>query len=161
MTCNIDSSIVTEPNYLDIRNLPQSLKDSVNKKLNNTSLSFNSKWNSISKNTKQFQIESWYAHLKSIQNYMNSADPNLNLWKQFLEYTQLFDNMAGMNILDSIAHAMTTIATGGFSTYNESIGYFQNPKIEIVSIIFIILGSIPFIAYLKYLKGNKKISPDN
>ena len=64
---------------------------------------------------------------------------------------------AGMNIFDSIAHAMTTIATGGFSTHNESIGYFQNPKIEIVSIIFIILGSIPFIAYLKYLDGNKKI----
>jgi len=64
---------------------------------------------------------------------------------------------SGMNIFDSIAHAMTTIATGGFSTYNESIGYFQNPKIEIVSIIFIILGSIPFIAYLKYLDGNKKI----
>ncbi|MBO6472390.1 MAG: TrkH family potassium uptake protein [Pelagibacteraceae bacterium] len=64
---------------------------------------------------------------------------------------------AGMNIFDSIAHAMTTIATGGFSTYSESIGYFQNPKIEIVSIIFIISGSIPFIAYLKYLDGNKKI----
>ena len=64
---------------------------------------------------------------------------------------------SGMNIFDSIAHAMTTIATGGFSTHNESIGYFQNPKIEIVSIIFIILGSIPFIAYLKYLAGNKKI----
>ncbi|MDP6440800.1 MAG: TrkH family potassium uptake protein [Pelagibacteraceae bacterium] len=63
----------------------------------------------------------------------------------------------GMNVFDSIAHAMTTIATGGFSTYSESIGYFQNPKIEIVSIIFIISGSIPFIAYLKYLDGNKKI----
>ena len=64
---------------------------------------------------------------------------------------------AGMNFFDSIAHAMTTIATGGFSTYNESIGYFQNPKIEITSIVFIILGSIPFLAYLKYLEGNKKI----
>ncbi len=64
---------------------------------------------------------------------------------------------SGMNIFDSIAHAMTTIATGGFSTYNESIGHFQNPTIEIVSIIFIILGSIPFIAYLKYLDGNKKV----
>ena len=63
----------------------------------------------------------------------------------------------GMNIFDSIAHAMTTIATGGFSNYSESIGYFQNPKIEIVSIVFIILGSIPFIAYLKFVKGNKKI----
>jgi len=65
--------------------------------------------------------------------------------------------VAGMNIFDSIAHSMTTIATGGFSTYNDSIGYFQNPKIEIVSIVFIVLGSIPFIAYLKFAKGDKKI----
>ena len=63
----------------------------------------------------------------------------------------------GMNIFDSVAHSMTTIATGGFSTYSESIGYFQNPKIEIISIIFIILGSIPFIAYLKFVKGDKII----
>ena len=40
----------------------------------------------------------------------------------------------GMNTFDSIAHSMTTIATGGFSTYSDSIGYFQNAKIEIVSI---------------------------
>jgi len=65
--------------------------------------------------------------------------------------------LAGMNVFDSIAHSMTTIATGGFSTYSESIGYFKNPQIEIVSIIFIILGSLPFIAYLKFVKGNKKI----
>ena len=64
---------------------------------------------------------------------------------------------AGMNIFDSVAHSMTTIATGGFSTYSDSIGYFKNPKIETVSIIFIILGSLPFIVYLKFVKGNKKI----
>jgi len=63
----------------------------------------------------------------------------------------------GMNIFDSIAHSMTTIATGGFSTYSSSIGFFENPKIEIISIIFIVLGSIPFIAYLKFVKGDKKI----
>ena len=63
----------------------------------------------------------------------------------------------GMNIFDSIAHSMTTIATGGFSTYSDSIGHFQNPRIEIISIIFIVLGSIPFIAYLKFVKGDKKI----
>ena len=65
--------------------------------------------------------------------------------------------LAGMNVFDSVAHSMTTIATGGFSTYSSSIGYFQNPKIEIISIVFIILGSIPFIAYLKFIKGDKKI----
>ena len=63
----------------------------------------------------------------------------------------------GMNVFDSIAHSMTTIATGGFSTYSSSIGYFQNPTIEIISIIFIVLGSIPFIAYLKFVKGDKII----
>ena len=65
--------------------------------------------------------------------------------------------LAGMNVFDSIAHSMTTIATGGFSTYSDSIGHFQNPKIEIISIIFIISGSLPFIAYIKFFKGEKKI----
>ena len=62
-----------------------------------------------------------------------------------------------MNIFDSIAHSLTTLATGGFSTHNESIGYFKSPGIEFAATIFIILGSIPFIAYLKFVKGNKKI----
>ena len=63
----------------------------------------------------------------------------------------------GMSIFDSTSHAMTTIATGGFSTHNDSIGFFQNSNIEIVASIFIILGSIPFISYLKFVKGNRTI----
>ena len=63
----------------------------------------------------------------------------------------------GMNFFDSITHSMTTIATGGFSNYNESIGFFDSISIEISAMIFIILGSLPFIAYIKFLSGNKKI----
>ena len=63
----------------------------------------------------------------------------------------------GMSIFDSVSHAMTTIATGGFSTHNDSIGFFKSSNIEIVASIFIILGSIPFISYLKFTKGNRKI----
>mgnify|MGYP001209701299 FL=1 len=63
----------------------------------------------------------------------------------------------GMNTFDSAAHSFTTLATGGFSTHNESIGFFDSPGIEFAATIFIILGSVPFIAYLKFLKGNKKI----
>jgi len=63
----------------------------------------------------------------------------------------------GMNIFDSIAHSLTTLATGGFSTHNQSIGYFNSPGIEFTSIIFIILGSIPFISYVKFVKGDKNI----
>ncbi len=63
----------------------------------------------------------------------------------------------GMSMFDSISHAMTTIATGGFSTHNDSIGFFENPNIEIIASVFIVLGSIPFISYLKFAKGDKNI----
>jgi len=63
----------------------------------------------------------------------------------------------GMSIFDSLTHSMTTIATGGFSNYNDSIGFFNSFSIEISAMIFIILGSLPFIAYIKFLNGNKKI----
>ena len=63
----------------------------------------------------------------------------------------------GMDFFDSLTHSMTTIATGGFSNYNESIGFFDSVSIEISAMIFIILGSVPFIAYIKFLGGNKKI----
>ena len=69
----------------------------------------------------------------------------------------VFYKLFGMSYFDSLTHSMTTIATGGFSNYNESIGYFNSALIEINAIIFIILGSIPFIAYIKYLNGDKKI----
>ena len=68
-----------------------------------------------------------------------------------------FYKIFGMSLFDSLTHSMTTIATGGFSNYNESIGYFNNSFIEITAILFIILGSIPFIAYIKFLNGERKI----
>ena len=69
----------------------------------------------------------------------------------------VFYKLFGMNYFDSLTHSMTTIATGGFSNYNDSIGYFNNALIEINAIVFIILGSIPFITYIKYLNGDKKV----
>ncbi len=69
----------------------------------------------------------------------------------------IFYKLFGMNYFDSLTHSMTTIATGGFSNYNDSLGHFNNALIEINAIIFIILGSMPFIAYIKYLNGDKKV----
>jgi trk system potassium uptake protein TrkH len=62
-----------------------------------------------------------------------------------------------MDIFDSITHSMTTIATGGFSNYNQSIGFFNSVAIETSAMIFIILGSLPFIVYIKFLNGNRSI----
>ena len=63
----------------------------------------------------------------------------------------------GMSLFDSITHSMTTLATGGFSNYNESIGFFDSLAIEISAMFFIILGSLPFISYIKFINGNKDI----
>ncbi len=68
-----------------------------------------------------------------------------------------FYKLFGMGFFDSLTHSMTTIATGGFSNYNQSIGHFDSALIEITSMIFILLGSIPFIAYIKFLNGDKNI----
>jgi trk system potassium uptake protein TrkH len=51
----------------------------------------------------------------------------------------------GMSLFDAIAHSFTTISTGGFSTHDESFAYFNSNAILIVAIIFMILGSIPFL----------------
>ena len=56
--------------------------------------------------------------------------------------------IAGMAVFDAVAHAMTTIATGGFSTRNESFGAF-GPSVAGVAIIFMLASSLPFVAYLQ------------
>lgn len=60
---------------------------------------------------------------------------------------------AGMAVDDAVIHAMTTVATGGFSTKNASIGHFDNAMVDLVAIVFMILGSIPFILYVQMLQG--------
>tara|TARA_B100000575_G_C23137856_1_gene661477 strand:- start:2056 stop:3474 length:1419 start_codon:yes stop_codon:yes gene_type:complete len=62
----------------------------------------------------------------------------------------------GMTFFDSIIHSMTTISTGGFSNYNNSFGYFNSYQIEIVCIIFMIIGSLPFVLYLQFLHSQKR-----
>lgn len=62
----------------------------------------------------------------------------------------------GMNGFDSITHAMTTISTGGFSTHNLSFSYFDSFNIEIISVLFMIVGSLPFVVFLKFIHGDKK-----
>ncbi|PPR47355.1 MAG: Trk system potassium uptake protein TrkI [Alphaproteobacteria bacterium MarineAlpha5_Bin9] len=66
-------------------------------------------------------------------------------------------SFAGMDKFDSIAHAMTTIATGGFSTHDLSFGYYDSLSIQLVSILFMIIGSLPFVVYLKIIHGDWKV----
>ncbi|MDF1753162.1 MAG: potassium transporter TrkG [Verrucomicrobiales bacterium] len=61
----------------------------------------------------------------------------------------------GMPMLDSLCHCMTAMSTGGFSSRNDSIGYYDDLGIEIWLSIFMLLGSISFMFYLLLVKKNK------
>ena len=51
----------------------------------------------------------------------------------------------GMNFFDALAHSFTTISTGGFSTHDQSFAYFQSNSILFIAIIFMVIGSLPFL----------------
>ena len=78
------------------------------------------------------------------------------LWGVYLLFT-LCDtaalHLAGMDWFDSINHAFSTISTGGFSTKNASLGYFDSPLIFWITTFFMIVSGINFLAHLKLLSG--------
>jgi trk system potassium uptake protein TrkH len=69
------------------------------------------------------------------------------LWKIYISFTvvcALGYYLAGMNAFDAIAHSYSTVAIGGFSTHDASIGYFNSSAIESVAIVFMFLAGINF-----------------
>ena len=61
--------------------------------------------------------------------------------------------LAGMDVFDAVAHAMTTIATGGFSTSDKSVGAYPDPTIHWIIIVGMIAGSLPFALYMQAARG--------
>jgi trk system potassium uptake protein len=64
--------------------------------------------------------------------------------------------LAGMTPFEAAAHSMTTIATGGFSTSDASIGHFDSALLDWIVIVFMILGSLPFVLYFAMVRGNPR-----
>jgi trk system potassium uptake protein TrkH len=69
--------------------------------------------------------------------------------------------LSGMNWFQAINHAMTTVATGGFSTEPMSIEQFQSPTIEWISIIFMALSATTFIFTIRLIRGRTHILKQN
>ena len=69
------------------------------------------------------------------------------LWLLYLVLTILcafFYFLAGMSVFDAIAHSLSTVSIGGFSTYDQSIGHFNNGLIETVCMVFMLLSALSF-----------------
>jgi trk system potassium uptake protein TrkH len=69
--------------------------------------------------------------------------------------------LAGMNWFDAVNHAMSTLATGGFSTKDASIGFYQNPMIEWILVVFMTSGALPLTFYIRAaLQGPRSMLED-
>tara|TARA_B100000945_G_scaffold121273_1_gene96406 strand:+ start:2385 stop:3824 length:1440 start_codon:yes stop_codon:yes gene_type:complete len=69
------------------------------------------------------------------------------LWSIYFSLTMvcaLLYYLNGMSGFDAISHAMSTVAIGGFSTHNESIGFFNSLSIELICILFMLLSAFSF-----------------
>lgn len=81
------------------------------------------------------------------------------LWAIYVLFTLLETFLlllGGMNLFDSLCHSFGTLASGGFSTKNQSIAYYNSPYIEYVIIIFMFIAGTNFSLHYLALKGNIK-----
>jgi trk system potassium uptake protein TrkH len=62
--------------------------------------------------------------------------------------------LAGMTGFEAVAHAMTTISTGGYSTWDASLGHFTNPSIHWIATVFMVFGALPFVVYIRAVREN-------
>lgn len=65
-------------------------------------------------------------------------------------------SVSGMNFFDSVCHAMAALATGGFSTKDASVGFYQNPAVEWVLALFMALGGCTFVLLARAAFGDFK-----
>ena len=61
---------------------------------------------------------------------------------------------AGMSPFDALCHAFSTVAIGGFSTHDASIGYFNSPLIDMVAVLFMFLAAINFSLHFAAWRSN-------
>ena len=82
------------------------------------------------------------------------------LWKIYVGLTVLCATLyliSGMSLFDSIAHSLSTVAGGGFSTHDDSIGFFNSGLIETVCIVFMLLSAASFAVHYAAIFGGKPL----
>ena len=95
--------------------------------------------------------------------WSDKATPQIRVQLQYLVIVYLilsFLCMAyywacGMSLFDAVCHAMTTLSTGGYSTHDSSIGFYQSKPILWGSVLFMALSGIPFMIYVHVLVNRR------
>ena len=88
-----------------------------------------------------------------VPNLRRSAKLVLNIYTGYVAVGIVALRMAGMNWFDAVNHAFAALSTGGFSTRAASIGYWDSPAIEAVTIVLMLLGTLNFLTSYLLLRG--------
>jgi len=83
------------------------------------------------------------------------AETARNLWLVYVGLTAACAMgywIAGMGVFDAITHSFTTVAIGGFSTYDANIGHFDSAAIEAVAVVFMLLGGMNFALHFLFVR---------
>lgn len=97
-----------------------------------------------------FRSESSEWSEKALPRAQNVAKLLLNVYLTLTVLCALAYFFAGMSVFEAVNHAMTTLATGGFSTSDASLGHFNSHVVYWVAVVFMILGALPFLVYGRY-----------
>lgn len=98
---------------------------------------------------------------KMVPNLLQSARVIFLIYSGYIAGGTVLYIAFGMNWFDAVNHAVVAISTGGFSTQAESIGYYHNTGIEVVTIVLMFLGGTNFMVHLALLKGKfRKVYTD-
>lgn len=87
------------------------------------------------------------------------AETAKTLWKVYLLLTVVETALlyiAGMSFFDSLCHTFGTLATGGFSTKNLSIGYYDSVSINVIIIFFMLVAGVNFTLHFQALQGKPR-----
>ncbi|NCC21418.1 MAG: TrkH family potassium uptake protein [Alphaproteobacteria bacterium] len=89
---------------------------------------------------------------RSEKAFSRSGDVVISLFKVYCALT-IFCGLTyfalGMTPFDAVNHALTTLPTGGYSTHDASFGFFESPALQITCTIFMFIGGVPFMLYVR------------
>lgn len=105
-----------------------------------------------------FQRENADANDKFMPKFVDIAKWIIAVYLGLVVICTILLNVCGMSRFDAVNHALSAVATAGFSTKNLSVAYFNNPTIELVLTLFMLLGALPMTFYIMLVR-NREVDP--
>ena len=98
-----------------------------------------------------FRVESWEGTEKVFAHAGSMIGGIVGIYLTFSLLCMVAYAAGGMTFFDAILHAMTTVSTGGYSSHDASFGYYSSPFLQWTCIVFMVLGSLPFLFFMKMM----------